>query len=193
MYLLWKSILFDLAPSDVTPDTLSTIYLRAPAFSRSDERLPDAALKGVQQLVGNPGQYQVFPRVSKGQRGALLARLRSCTRILSFHSFFEDTIYLEIPHHSMRCLLPNRQVYCESCESAFSDLYLGPEETFWHSYIQLWLYVMRHFPDLSDLAASRPRKDRGQPKPLSSGPRQKQRRAFTQLAWQLGSSVEQGR
>ena len=54
MYVLWKSILFDLAPSDVTPDTLSTIYLRAPVFSRSYERLPDAALKGVQQLVGNP-------------------------------------------------------------------------------------------------------------------------------------------
>lgn len=89
----------------------------------------------------------------------------------------------------MRNLIASRSQYAESFQSAFRDLYGGTEDKFQRDYIQLWLYSMRHFPDLSDTAASQPRKESGRPKPKRKAPVQSRVDSFAQFARSLGFSI----
>ncbi|KAK1041582.1 hypothetical protein LTR74_018604, partial [Friedmanniomyces endolithicus] len=50
----------------------------------------------------------------------------------------------------------------------------------------LWLYAMRHIPELSDLVASSPRKNDGSPGPIRSGISEGRREAFITFATDLG-------
>ncbi|KAK5711013.1 hypothetical protein LTS12_027959, partial [Elasticomyces elasticus] len=131
-------------------------------------------------------QFYIFPNIESNHREAMKGRIRTCDRILSFHSFFEDTVYLEVCHHSMRCLLHGVTAYHRSFESAFRNSFDGSDDAFPERYVQLWLYAMRHFPELSDLAASSPRKDKGAPRPPRSNARGDRRQAFIVFASSLG-------
>lgn len=86
----------------------------------------------------------------------------------------------------MRNLLTSRQSYRESFEKAFRDIFNGAEDSFYQTYIQLWLYAMRHFPELSDIAASQPRKEARLPKPKTGRPMQDRVNAFAMFAEHLG-------
>ncbi|KAK3616444.1 hypothetical protein LTR22_027063 [Elasticomyces elasticus] len=131
-------------------------------------------------------QFYIFPNIETNHREAMKGRIRTCDRILSFHSFFEDTVYLEVCHHSMRCLLNSVTAYHRSFESAFRDNFNGSDDAFPERYVQVWLYAMRHFPELSDLAASSPRKDQGAPRPPRANARGDRRQAFIAFASSLG-------
>jgi len=50
-------------------------------------------------------------------------------RITSFYTFFEDTIYLEIGHKSLRCLLGDRRSYRESFWAALASCLLAMRVT----------------------------------------------------------------
>lgn len=183
----WLSIIGDSHPSCVTPQTVTVIQLRAPLLSSADERFVAAAMKKSRKDIVGKNQWQVFPGIADtDHRDAVFQRLRSCNRVLSFYSFFEDTVYLEACHHSMRCLLVSRGAYRRSFESAFYDNFEGHDEDFRSCYIQLWLYAMRHFPELSDLSASCPRKDNGALRPSRVGVVQSRQRAFSAFASSLG-------
>ncbi|KAK4899885.1 hypothetical protein LTR49_027553, partial [Elasticomyces elasticus] len=144
----------------------------------------------MEQITGsNTGgtQFYIFPNIESNHREAIKGRIRTCDRILSFHSFFEDTVYLEACHHSMRCLLNGGvRAYHKSFESAFRNNFNGSDDAFPERYLQLWLYAMRHFPELSDQAASSPRKDKGNPRPPRANARGDRRQAFISFASSLG-------
>ncbi|KAK5111090.1 hypothetical protein LTR85_012265 [Meristemomyces frigidus] len=186
----WKHIMEDLEPSALTPQSVEALQLRMPLLSRSDEDTISVALKLSQYHPGGVAHYKAFPAVSEpGARQRLMERIYAYPRIISFRSFLEDTIYLEVCHNSMRCLLPNRQAYCDSFEAAFRSAFGGDEACFPTCYLQLWLYSMRHFPELSDIAASQPRKEKGGPKPTRKEVSSERQDAFAAFATALGFEV----
>lgn len=153
------------------------------------------AMKTRQLAVGGERKYRLFPGLTDPiQRENLLERLMSCSRILSFNSFFQDTIYLETCHNSMRKLLPNSKIFFEDFQTAFKDIYCGGDSSspFSEAYLQLWLYTMRHFPELSDTAANQPRKEVGCRKPARGKFSECRMRAFANFAEGLGFEVFNG-
>lgn len=190
MLAQWCNILGDITPNVVTPQAVSALQLRAPAESKTDARAIKDTMNLKSKSYGGQPTFKIFPGVQeRDQRQGLVDRLCSCSRILSFHTFFEDTIYVEVCHSSLRTLLPSRQAYSESFELAFSNLYGKTESLFQTSYLHLWLYAMRHFPELSSTAAAQPRKEKGRPKSVNQGPRQGRIRAFAAFASNLGFQV----
>ncbi len=96
MLQIWLGILKGLPPASVTPQTVTALHLRAPLLSCSDERSIASALRKTRKDTVGKTQYQIFPGiVEASQRDAVMERLRTCNRILSFHSFFEDMVYLD--------------------------------------------------------------------------------------------------
>lgn len=171
----------------MTPQTVQALQLWFPRIANSDREAIAIALQDRSLSSGGYARYKLFPGIQNTEkRSELLERLLRSSRILSFHSFFEDTIYLEVCHNSLRNVLTARQSYKESFETAFHDIFDGVEESFHRCYIQLWLFAMRHFPELSDIAASRPRKEARLPKPRKSGPTQSRIEAFAIFAEGLG-------
>ncbi|KAK0351601.1 hypothetical protein LTR94_024332, partial [Friedmanniomyces endolithicus] len=137
--------------------------------------------------------FQLFRGIAPVHREAVIRRIRTCDRIVSFHTFFEDMVYIEVCHHSMRCLLSSRMAYRRSFESGFREIFYGSDETFRERYLQLWLYAMRHFPELSDLVASSPRKNDGSPRPVRSGLSEGRRGAYITFATDLGFKCSTGK
>ncbi|KAK0822579.1 hypothetical protein LTR73_009206, partial [Friedmanniomyces endolithicus] len=80
-----------------------------------------------------------------------------------------------------------------SFESGFRDIFYGSDEAFRERYLQLWLYAMRHFTELSDLVASSPRKNDGSPRPVRSGLSEGRRGAFITFATDLGFKCSTGK
>ena len=79
----------DFEPSELTPQTVLALHLRAPLFSLADSDDIRNALKLTQVSAGEHKRYKLFPRLAEpAQRERILQRLLSCLRILSFHSFF---------------------------------------------------------------------------------------------------------
>ena len=153
----------DFEPSELTPQTVLALHLRAPLFSLADSDDIRNALKLTQVSAGEHKRYKLFPRLTEpAQREKILPR------ILSFHTFFQDTIYLEACHSAMRNLLPSRQAYHNSFEAAFRDIFTGCDASFHESHLQLWLYSMRHMSELSDNIAAQARKERSRKKPAKS-------------------------
>ncbi|KAK0302271.1 hypothetical protein LTR82_017932 [Friedmanniomyces endolithicus] len=190
---VWTYILDGLPVTCVTPQTVSTLQLRAPSQSHSDERLIVAAMEQTLEDTNGRAHFQLFPGIAPVHREAVIRRIRTCDRIVSFHTFFEDMVYIEVCHHSMRCLLSSRMAYRRSFESGFREIFYGSEETFRERYLQLWLYAMRHFPELSDLVASSPRKNDGSPRPVRSGLSEGRRGAFITFATDLGFKCSTGK
>ena len=127
----------------------------------------------------------LFPTIEDPQ-----ARADLWTRICSFdycipslYTFLEDTKYLEPCAKILKSLLPPD--FDGSLEKAFTQRHTGQLQVqletpcggliiskyntrvnFELAYRQLWLFAMRHFPELTGI---QPRKDNGKPKPLIRG------------------------
>ncbi|GAB7336319.1 hypothetical protein MBLNU13_g09059t2 [Cladosporium sp. NU13] len=157
----WNFVMEDFEPSELTPQTVLALHLRAPLFSLADSDDIRNALKLTQV-------------------------------ILSFHSFFQDTIYLEACHSAMRNLLPSRQAYHNSFEAAFRDIFTGCDASFYESHLQLWLYSMRHMSELSGNIAAQARKDRSRKPPVKSTVKASRVDAFAAFARNLGYEVIKG-
>ncbi|GAB7336289.1 hypothetical protein MBLNU13_g09039t1 [Cladosporium sp. NU13] len=189
----WNSVMEDFEPSELTPQTVLALHLRAPLFSLADSEDIRNALKLTLVSVGEHKRYKLFPRLAEpAQRERILQRLLSCPRILSFHSFFQDTIYLEACHSAMRNLLPTRQAYHNSFEAAFRDIFTGCDASFYESHLQLWLYSMRHMSELSDNITAQARKDRSRKPPVKSIVKASRVDAFAAFARNLGYEVIKG-
>ena len=79
----------DFEPSELTPQTVLALHLRAPLFSLADSDDIRNALKLAQDSVGEHKRYKLFPRLAEPvQRERILQRLLSSLRILLFHTFF---------------------------------------------------------------------------------------------------------
>lgn len=183
----------DFEPSELTPQTVLALHLRAPLFSLADSDDIRNALKLTQVSAGEHKRYKLFPRLAEpAQRERILQRLLSSPRILSFHTFFQDTIYLEACHSAMRNLLPSRQAYHNSFEAAFRDIFAGRDASFHESHLQLWLYSMRHMSELSDNIAAQARKDRSRKTPVKSTVKASRVDAFVAFARNLGYEIIKG-
>lgn len=109
-----------------------------PATSSSDSRAICASIRN----------FEAFPRVrDPSVRLNLEARLLRCERILTFKSFHADMILLRACYQPLRKLFPVARTTLQgACEASFRH---NPKY-FRTNYIDLWLYVMRNFPFLSD-------------------------------------------
>ena len=144
---------------------------KCPAFSRED----------CSSIESQVDCYGIFSGVHARSRHGILARLRLIDRpIPSIHTFLEDIKYLEPCAKIMKALLPPG--FRGSVETAFrsrfderlswmeqvsEDEAVSRTENVWavaykKAYQQLWLYTMRHFPEMIGQC---PRKDHGRPKP----------------------------
>ncbi|EMC97300.1 hypothetical protein BAUCODRAFT_130484 [Baudoinia panamericana UAMH 10762] len=180
----WTNIVGELDPSLVTPQTVTSLELRVPALSIGDQSF-------IRRVLGfaefeDPGTQRYQGILSQDEREGLMRRLQTCSRILSFRSFFEDTYFLEICHNAVRWLVPQTGSRTSSFETSLRDCYHGPENDFRVSYIEIWLYSMRHFPELTGHVSGRPRKERGGAELMRRGPSAERRQAFAAFAQQHG-------
>lgn len=160
------------------------LQLRAPNSSRKDfQEITENMEKG--ELFPSIQDVRI--------RGLILHNIRATKRIIpSLFTFFEDLKYLEPLANSMKKLIgpmkrsTKTSVYREfqqvftvpatrpagSCdevvelqlsEGEFGSCYGSLREKMEFGYRQLWIYAMRHFPDLVSLP---PLKENGQPKPI---------------------------
>ena len=124
---------------------------------------------------------QLFPMVADlTLRSRLLQRVLEIPYMIpSLYTFFEDTKWLEPCAKILRSLLPpgcrentrasfykahNGSARCQIQQNSteFSKIRGTEAENVERSYIQLWMFAWRHFPELSGIM---PRRDVGFPKP----------------------------
>lgn len=94
-------------------------------------------------------KFDIFPNIPDMiVRRNLQFRLLHCTRILTFQSFHRDTILLEACYRPLRDIFepPCGTTLRNACKVAFAD----DMRTFNVKYIQLWIYVVRHFASLTN-------------------------------------------
>lgn len=125
---------------------------------------------------------KIFPLVKEpAARQAIWQRLRSIAYVIpSLHTFLEDTKYLEPCANILKKLLPQQGTH--SVYQQFSRMHDGrcslqeqhseeswslvpqpsAKDAYRRAYLQLWLYAMRHFPEMTGHA---PRKDLSKAKP----------------------------
>lgn len=111
----------DLHPSELTPHTISAIQLLTPKFANADKIAIKEALNSLEVSAPGEERYAIFPGVTTQERHGLRGRLVTCSRILSFYSFVEGTIYLEACHSSLKWLVPDRQAYDDSDDGSDDD------------------------------------------------------------------------
>jgi hypothetical protein len=193
---IWSSILGELAePSLLDSTTVYTLQLMVPEVSTVDKSRIKAAMES----------KSIFLNVKHlGSRAGLLDNItRVPGRIPSLFTFFEDTKYLEPCSAILRTLLPDKanrslttefhgryiisrenqgSTEIETSDSSWTKKSVEPELSWYFSYLQLWLFAMRHFPFMHNL---NPRKDPGQPKPQYKI-REDFLATFSQLAFRLG-------
>lgn len=144
----------------IDPYTVETLQGLAPSVSVKDAK----AVKGL-VLSG-----EVFSKFTSSERKAIWKRLKRRKNIIpSLHTFFQDMWYLEACANCMKRLVNPCHRY-PSVKSAFLGVYkMGPndgdcliqtsETDFRHQrgsqsiraelgYRQLWLYAMRHYPQI---------------------------------------------
>ncbi|KAJ6027955.1 hypothetical protein N7540_003531 [Penicillium herquei] len=142
--------------------TVDTLQLLAPGVSSKDR----TAVKGIVH------SGEVFSNFTDSERSSIWNRLKKTDRIIpSLHTFFKDLWYLESCANCIKRLItPSRsfptirgairaaysthkptdeQFVIQTSESGFRYYSQGdPAEL---GYRQLWLYAMRHYPNLSKL------------------------------------------
>src|SRR4051794_28989367 len=151
--------------------TVEYLQLRAPGISSSDRKAVSIAMES----------GQLFPLlVDPCRRAKLLASILDIQVLIpSIQTFFENLVYLDSCAKVMKGLLNSRSrlTVKQSFQAAFSDPtdhfveeaegvfrieHSGSNDALMHSYKQLWLYSMRHFPEMVGIA---PKKEGGQPSP----------------------------
>jgi len=173
---------------------------------------PQYTLSDRSRLITMMHDKRIFPTVSSGDtRAMILTRLMAIDgRIPSLYTFFEDTKYLEPCAKIMKCLLPPKQrltslyrsfrhmytaieqrtgqVKVYSAESLCSLLPGSEDVGIDLGYRQLWLFAMRHFPEMVGV---NPRKDAGKPKPEIQKSHQDHWFRFAALANGLGFNSQE--
>ncbi|KAK4551268.1 hypothetical protein LTR86_011260 [Recurvomyces mirabilis] len=163
----WSYVLgTDVAPERLDGRTVALLELQMPKYSTVDADNIRAWML----------DHTLFPDVvDDGARGRIEARLLTCRRIPTLHSFAEDTILLEICYKVLSDLLPSRWTRRRdtrghtdhSLREMFKDSFTLDLDLFPTHYLSLWLDVFRHFTDLSHLRSGNVRKDRLRPTPTA--------------------------
>lgn len=157
-------------------NTVRMLQTRCLLFSSNDLAVVAAAMdNGV-----------LFPNISsQSTRHEIQVRLERLRYMIpSLHTFLEDTKYLEPCAKIVKTLLPAKfkksireafrqkhtgqsHFQIQSSEHTFSEHTRSVNQCIWLAYRQIWLFAMRHFPDLISVC---PRKDDGRPKPAVHRP-----------------------
>ncbi|KAI9853592.1 MAG: hypothetical protein M1824_001085 [Vezdaea acicularis] len=194
----WKRILGPVPGSAVDVTTVSNLELLAPGRSNQDRRL-------VQQRMES---FQLFPKViDRSKRTMLMTNLSGLDCIVpSLRTFFDNTIYLEPCCLALRRLIgPMELPTIRQCLFASYRLPIKQNVEVYEArslpitcfstdlfrycgYKQLWLYAMRHLPELisSTCAQALPKKDRRKLKPLAKSTDLNAWDKFARLAHRLG-------
>ncbi|KAL9078312.1 MAG: hypothetical protein Q9157_002775 [Trypethelium eluteriae] len=181
----WSLILQDTGLSAAVVDdaTVENLELRVPAVSQAD----------LDDIRGSFQSQQVFPQVTDDtKRHILLNNVESIFCLIpSLKTFFENLKYLEPCCQILKRLLPmerprtlRRELWAhyyrpESALVEYAEYDLKThsrstiEEERWMAYQQLWLFCLRHFPDMSTVL---PRKEAKKARPCP--------RATNDVCWQ---------
>ncbi|KAJ5155476.1 hypothetical protein N7492_008279 [Penicillium capsulatum] len=144
--------------------TVDTLQLYAPRASTVDRKI----VKG--KILGG----EVFSNFSRSERVAIWESLRShetCDGIIpSLHTFFRDVLYLEVCANAVKRLVTlNKQhptirralvhsfrpgpadtdCLIQTSESTFRRQPGSNDERLSLAYRQIWMYAMRHYPDMA--------------------------------------------
>lgn len=103
--------------------------------------------------------------VGEDGRNNIEARILTCRRIGTLHSFSKDTNLLEVCHEILGDLLPPRSARQHTLREAYKHAFALGAEQFPTNYLHLWLHVIRHFPDLPDFCSGNVRNNTTRPKP----------------------------
>ncbi|KAI9775083.1 MAG: hypothetical protein M1839_001475 [Geoglossum umbratile] len=172
--------------------TVEYLQLRAPGISSTDRRAVSVAMES----------GQLFPLlVDSHKRVRLLASILDIQALIpTIQTFFDNLLYLEPCSKVMKGLLSpkSRLTVRQSFEAAFSNPldhfveetedvfrigHSGSDDILMSSYKQLWLYSMRHFPEMVSMA---PKKENGQPNPRVKEPNSWFWYNFAAMAKRLG-------
>jgi Protein of unknown function (DUF3723) len=179
---IWRRILSNEHLPFVDPASVTFLETLAPKFSTQDSA---AMRRAMHDKI-------LFPQISgEIARGRILNRiLKIPERIPSLFTFLEDTKYLEPCAKALKLLFPvipprstsslretfsrhlsvrqSPRMPVQQSEQVYASLHVARAQVGeWLAYRQLWLFAMRHFPDLTDTL---PRKDPRKPKPKSCEP-----------------------
>lgn len=144
--------------------TVDTLQLYAPRASKVDRK----TVKG--KILGG----EVFSNFSRSERAVIWKRLRSheaCDGIIpSLHTFFRDISYLELCAnavkrlvllnkqqstvrsafvHSFRSRRPDGDCLIQTSETSFRRQPGTNDERLSSGYRQIWMYAMRHYPEMA--------------------------------------------
>jgi len=144
----------------------------------------------------------LFPNIpNQHSRGEIMVSLEKIGYMIpSLHTFLEDTKYLEPCAKIVKSLLPVKfkgtireafgknhtglsQCQVQLDEHAVSEHRGSVRECIWIAYRQIWLFAMRHFPDMIGIC---PRKDDGKPKPTVHRPDENLWHKIAELAGNCG-------
>ena len=177
--------------------------LRAPQSSQLDQYFIEKAFN----------RREVFPSVVEpGLRADLLNNIRRIPLLIpTLRTFFDHTIYLEPCCHALKLLIgptekmtirqslfasyqrPEHNVV-EYEEGCFRSMERGsPKSERLASYLQLWLFAMRHLPELVSFKCLQalPKKENGETKPSVVQENAAVQGRFADLAKTLGFSTSQ--
>ncbi|PWW77235.1 hypothetical protein C7212DRAFT_343068 [Tuber magnatum] len=193
---IWTRICMDRANVVAGTDhkTVEMLQLRAPCASNADR-------KYMEQEMDSKLLFSTITDIS--DRKAVRESIQQMRQIPSLFTFFEDQKYHEYCAKAFRSVIGSPQGTIHECMShlytrdglAHSHLLVELQDgTFREctgnatkgrefSYQQLWLYVMRHFPEM---VAATPRKENGKTKPEIKEPDPRIWHGFATLARHLG-------
>jgi hypothetical protein len=152
--------------------TVDALQLYAPRASKVDRK----TVKG--KILGG----EVFSNFNRSERAAIWKKMRShemCDGIIpSLHTFFRDISYLELCAnavkrlillnkqqltvrsalvHSFRSRRSNGACLIQTSETSFRRLPGSKDERISSGYRQIWMYAMRHYPDMAKDLQSGPK------------------------------------
>ncbi|KAG0640520.1 hypothetical protein HOY80DRAFT_865849, partial [Tuber brumale] len=179
--------------------TVGMLQLRAPFASNTDQKYIEGEMES-NSLYPTITDIQDHQKVREG--------ICQMWRIPSLFTFCEDLKYLECCAKALRSLISSQQgtIYESMCQlyvrGCLTDSHLPIQlqnGTFREcagnatdgrefGYQQLWLYTMRHFPEM---VAATPQKENGRAKPEVKEPDSRMWHEFARLAQYLGFSSEQ--
>ena len=189
---VWTAILGPISSRVIDSATVKNLELRAPAASKCDAAFVTRCMR----------DGTIFPGLIDTEKEVVLSNLLSVDLIIpSLFTFCEDTKYLEPCAKAIKILIEPRgqvslrmyaeQLFIDSENEArqpsaweSTDTVNRPDR-FEYSYRQLWMYAMRHFPDLVNTA---PRKEPSKEKPIIKEPSPFLWQRFARLALKLGFS-----
>ena len=196
---MWNDILGESPKSAIDGVTVKYLESLAPASSAEDLNLATALVES----------HTVFPTVTdSSERAKLLDNLRHVSCLIpSFWTMGENLRYLDPCSRALQKLVDTSSTG-KSLRRAFMDAYRRPlrlvleyGERDWRQpqsvfpltesqlgYLQLWLFAMRHFPQLTGTS---PHTERGKKKPPPLGPHPKSLQMLARLAVRCGFRTRQ--